>query len=107
LARHHRKDKSHAIYNDLCSHTKMVRFPSELGIIPSWRAVNDIFDGVALLPGARAAADAHSVPQIRAGGGNGHDSVQTEEGQRRERVNARMVRHPHAITPRGAPRPWP
>ena len=28
-------------------YTKMVRFPSGLGTIPSWRAVNDIFDGVA------------------------------------------------------------
>jgi acyl-CoA reductase-like NAD-dependent aldehyde dehydrogenase len=27
------------------SYTKMVRFPSGLGTIPSWRAVHDIFDG--------------------------------------------------------------
>jgi hypothetical protein len=26
------------------SYTKMVRFPSGLGTIPSWRAVDDIFD---------------------------------------------------------------
>jgi hypothetical protein len=29
------------------SFTKMVRFPSGLGTIPSWRAVGDIFDDVA------------------------------------------------------------
>jgi acyl-CoA reductase-like NAD-dependent aldehyde dehydrogenase len=28
-------------------YTKMVRFPSGLGTIPSWRAVGDIFDDVA------------------------------------------------------------
>ena len=29
------------------TYTKMVRFPSGLGTIPSWRAVSDIFDDVA------------------------------------------------------------
>jgi acyl-CoA reductase-like NAD-dependent aldehyde dehydrogenase len=29
------------------TYTKMVRFPSGLGTIPSWRAVGDIFDDVA------------------------------------------------------------